>query len=1096
MNIKNSMKTHEMNHGGISFNLLENGDIFDISYEDNQINLLKGNAIDGSLMNIYLRVYLDDTVYFTRLIGKHSPSQFLIDDHIAYYRGTFQGVEYQVSLKLNKFDWIYEVKLKSNVLCKVDVMYGQDIAIQSKSSVLSSEPYTVQYIDYKVYLDQNGYTLCARQNQGKAQFLQIGSLTPNLAYTTDGFQFFGLSYKETGVPEAMDYPNLVSEIYQYEFSYFALQSDIIDIGKEDKQVVFYGLYEPSHEQIIEHPEPYQSSFFSNWINILAKSKQNKNILLDTTRQLNGQTIKEDSIKEIYSIINQAERNEDELLSFFTVNNHHVVLKQKELLVERPHGHIMVHGNLMHATEEVMATTNFMVGVFNSHVVLGNTSFNKFIGNTRNPLNVQKISGQRIYIKRQGAYYLLGLPSYYDMGGATTRWSYILDDDILTVDVIVDIDTTQQSLIISSKNHIHYEFIITHQVVMGVNEYSYDLDYTFENHVVNFVAPVHSMIGEKYPKLTYSIQTETPFSIIDEKTAFGCENQHGLLILSFKKVPSLRINISASIDGLMFRSKAFSYEDVDKKGTTYFESFFRNLTLEHSIHQNEVNRLQLIMFWYTHNSLTHYASPHGLEQYNGAAWGTRDVCQGPMELFAATQHTSLMREIILKTYSRQFQETGDFPQWYMFDKYYQIQAYESHGDIIIWPMRSLAYYLKQTADFSILNENIPYMSKASNEFTESKSLMNHLKRQIDAIESSFIKGTHLPTYGGGDWDDTLQPANHDLTKKMVSGWTVALLYEACSVLAQELSYANIDFAETIFELVKNIKKDYQTYMVVDDIPAGFVVFDKKLIYLLHPRDLKTGLSYRLLPFIRSMIAELADDNQLDSYSNIIDKYLKHPDGVRLMDTTVEYHGGKATYFIRAETAANFGREIGLQYVHAHIRYIEAMAKIGKAENAYEGLFVINPILIQEKVKNAYYRQSNVYFSSSDAWFKDRYEAKRDFHKIHDQKIMVKGGWRLYSSGPGIYINQLVSNILGIKLYHGDLLLDPILPNHLNGLQVRYAFKEKQITICYHKGKEAILINKKKIIYEKPQHRYRNGGVIIKAQTILASIEPILIDIWSE
>ncbi len=1096
MNIKNSMKTYEMNHGGISFNLLENGDIFDISYEDNQINLLKGNAIDGSLMNLYLRVYIHDTVYFTRLIGKHSPSQFLVDNHIAYYRGIFQGVQYQVSFKLNKFDWIYEVKIKSKTLCKVDVIYGQDIAIQSKSSVLSSEPYTVQYIDYKAYLDQNGYTLCARQNQGKAQFLQIGSLTPNLAYTTDGFQFFGLSYKETGIPEAMNHSSLVSEIYQYEFSYFALQSDIITVDEENKNIVFYGLYKPSYEQTIKGQEPYQSSFVFNRIDNKIIKKQKKNILLDATRQLNGLTVEEDLINKIYPVINQAERIDDELLSFFTTNNHHVVMKQKELLVERPHGHIMVHGDLKHATEKVMATTNFMAGVFNSHVVLGNTSFNKFIGNIRNPLNVQKISGQRIYIKRQKAYFLLGLPSYYDMGGATTRWTYILDDDILTVDVIVDIDTTQQSLIISSEKQMHYDFIITNQIVMGVNEYAYDLDYTFENQVIKFVAPIHSMIREKYPKLTYSIQSENPYTIIDEHTAFGCENQHGLLILSFKKTSNLRVNISASIDGSIFQPKAFSYQDADHKGTVYFKSFSKNLKLTHPNYQSEVDRLQLITFWYTHNALTHYASPHGLEQYNGAAWGTRDVCQGPMELFSATQHMQLMREIILKTYSRQFEETGDFPQWYMFDRYYQIQAHESHGDIIIWPMRSLAYYLRETADFTILTENVPYMSKASNEFTEPISLMNHLKRQIDAIKSSFIKGTHLPAYGGGDWDDTLQPANHDLTQKMVSGWTVALLYEACLVLAEELSIAKIDFAETMFELVKNIKKDYREFMIIDDIPAGFVVFDKELIYLLHPKDLKTGLRYRLLPFIRSMIAELADKNQLESYFHIIDKYLKHPDGVRLMDTTVEYKGGKTTYFARAETAANFGREIGLQYVHAHIRYIEAMAKIGKAEDAYEGLFVINPILIQEKVKNAYYRQSNVYFSSSDAWFKDRYEAKRDFNKIRNQKIIVKGGWRLYSSGPGIYINQLVSNILGIKLDHGNLLLDPVLPDHLDGLQVRYAFKDIQITICYHKGKEKVMINQKMIKYQKPEHPYRRGGIIIDAQTILTSSEPISIDIWSE
>ena len=49
----------------------------------------------------------------------------------------------------------------------------------------------------------------------------------------------------------------------------------------------------------------------------------------------------------------------------------------------------------------------------------------------------------------------------------------------------------------------------------------------------------------------------------------------------------------------------------------------------------------------------------------------------------------------------------------------------------------------------------------------------------------------------------------------------------------------------------------------------------------------------------------------------------------------YHGGTSTLFRRAESAANFGREIGLQYVHAHIRYIEALARIGRPDEAFDG-----------------------------------------------------------------------------------------------------------------------------------------------------------------
>ena len=91
--------------------------------------------------------------------------------------------------------------------------------------------------------------------------------------------------------------------------------------------------------------------------------------------------------------------------------------------------------------------------------------------------------------------------------------------------------------------------------------------------------------------------------------------------------------------------------------------------------------------------------------------------------------------------------------------------------------------------------------------------------------------------------------------------------------------------------------------------------------------KTGIQYRLLPMTRSMLAELLTPEQVSHHLEIIEK-LTFPDGVRLMNKPANYRGGVSTNFKRAEQAANFGREIGLQYVHAHIRYTEAMAKIGQ------------------------------------------------------------------------------------------------------------------------------------------------------------------------
>ena len=41
-------------------------------------------------------------------------------------------------------------------------------------------------------------------------------------------------------------------------------------------------------------------------------------------------------------------------------------------------------------------------------------------------------------------------------------------------------------------------------------------------------------------------------------------------------------------------------------------------------------------------MIHLTVPHGLEQFSGAAWGTRDVCQGPVEFLLALEHDGTVK----------------------------------------------------------------------------------------------------------------------------------------------------------------------------------------------------------------------------------------------------------------------------------------------------------------------------------------------------------------------------------------------------------------------------------------------------------------------
>lgn len=1094
MSIKNQPLLTTMKQGGLTFRFLEFGDVYDMRFDHDQINLYKGNSIDGMLANIYLRVHDNSKIHFTPLLGVKSKSNVQIHDDHVVYQGTFENIKYQVVLRLGAFTWTYAVKLEAPTARIVDLIYGQDIGINHEHAILNNEAYNAQYIDIKAFEDDDGYTLCARQNEGRPQLLQIGCKQTTRSFSTDGFQFFGLSVKETGHPDIMEEDHLPQFIEQYEFTYFALQTNRLKLD-QTHDIVFYGHYVADHPDIITKPRPIKLTAKNEpWHPAPATRTDTR--LLDVRRRINGRSPDERHFKEMYPTFHHIESRDGLMLSFFTHRHHHVVLNRKEVLVKRPHGQIIVHGDLLEAKERVMTVTHFMTGLFASHIALGNNQYHKLASNLRSAQDLFKTTGLRIYVKLEGIYRLLGMPSYYDMGSHTARWAYIISGDTILIDLFAMADSIQQTITIESIEGRAYEFMVTCQLVMGQHPYMYDIPSRLTEREMTIFVPKEGMAASRYPRMKYRISSSQDWQSISEEEAFGCTSQHGLVIMGFDRNDRIRLDIQATLEDRFEPLNSATYDKANEEGTRFFSTLSPLLSMKHPVEQPRLDQLATQLFWYIQNAMVHYASPHGLEQFNGAAWGTRDVCQGPLELFMAIQRMDLVRDILLKVYKRQFLETGDFPQWFMAEQYHTVQSHHSHGDIIIWPLRALVRYLSATNDVSILKETIPYFIIKDNDFGNPHTILHHIEHQIDAIKSSFIPGTHLPAYGGGDWDDTLQPANPALTTKMVSGWTTALLYETISEFAQVLTEEHQEWATSLKQLSEAIKEDYHAHVLKDDIPAGFVIFEASKKYLLHPRDKTTGLRYRLLPMVRGMIAQLTPPDMLDTQMEIINKYLDHPDGVRLMDAPVKYHHGQKTYFTRAETASNFGREIGLQYVHAHIRYLEAMATINKADIAYEDMFKVMPILLNQKVKHALPRQSNVYFSSSDADFSTREHARLGFGLVKEAAIPVKGGWRLYSSGPGIFISHWIWHVLGIRLFADDLFIRPSLPRVLDGLVIDFMYRGHPLRIQYHEGPTKVMIDGRLVTFISVTNRYGVKGHRIPKNMLRSKDAVITIDIWFE
>src|SRR5262249_39668311 len=200
---------------------------------------------------------------------------------------------------------------------------------------------------------------------------------------------------------------------------------------------------------------------------------------------------------------------------------------------------------------------------------------------------------------------------------------------------------------------------------------------------------------------------------------------------------------------------------------------------------DVAHLNAILPWFVHDAWIHHLAPRGLEQYSGGGWGTRDVCQGPVELLLALGRVEPIRDILLRVFRNQNSD-GDWPQWFMFfERERGIRPGDSHGDIVFWPLFALAQYLLASDDASLLDEDVPFFHAGGDAKAERGTIVGHVERALALIARRVLPGTRLAAYGNGDWNDALQPVDHALASRLCSSWTVTLHYQTLTTLEQAL-----------------------------------------------------------------------------------------------------------------------------------------------------------------------------------------------------------------------------------------------------------------------------------------------------------------------
>jgi len=1070
------------NPAGLVVEALEHGALSRFEVSGTSLLLHPANPAEAGPANVHLRRHEggpDGTARHVALLGPTAPSNVSEDDGGLTATGAWGDLAYRLTLRLAEAEaawcWRLEVTNHGSEAVRVDAVLTHDPALAPPGAVHTNEYYVSQYLDISpIETTDHGVALGVRQNMPgpRSPWLLVGSLRRGTGWATDAHQLVERTtegVRWTGL-EATDLPG---RRLQHEHALVALQDDAVHLDPgATHRTGFVGIVVEHHPEATGpddarllgtalacfsvDPDPGPVPAIEQ--HMVSSYAGGAAALLGTAATLHCRPLTGGEIDALGPTDRPGEPCE-------------MVTAAKELAVLRPHGQILRTGDALVPDAASLTSTVWMAGTFHSQVTRGHAGRDALVSGRRSYLGLFRSHGVRILLRPddESAWRLLDTPSAWRAGLDACWWWYATADGLL-VEVVARAP---------SETH---ELGLEVRVLAG---------------------------SPQQLKVTVHLDADRPAPTFDGGRAEvggwrlawddGATASVGVawFVLDAPATSAWRLGITAASlgdDGPLEPAPA------SRLGAGFWAELTGSLSLTlpgSSPEAAEVAAIASATPWFTHNALVHYLAPRGLEQFTGGAWGTRDVCQGPVGLLTALDRHDEVRDVLLRVLRAQ-NYRGDWPQAFEFlppqpDSGQQ----DSHGDVVYWPLLAVGEHLQATADAGLLEEKVPYVGDDGP--TPPATVEEHLERALARIEELAVPGTPLPAYGHGDWNDSLQPADTGLAQRLASTWTAVLQVQALDALASGLSVAAAapGLAGAARALAVRTRAAIGETMLLGGVMPGYLLFpsdgtkDQTPEPVVHPRDARTGLTYGILPWVHAVAADVLEPEAARQHLALIEEHLLGPDGARLFDRPVAYRGGPMSVFQRAEASTFWGREIGLMYVHAHLRYAEALARVGDGAGLLRALALASPWGLEERVPQSRPRQRSCYYSSSDGVFADRYDAQERYPDLMAGEVPLEGGWRIYSSGPGLALRLVVERLLGVRR-RGDLVeIDPVLPAGCDGLRADVRIAGQSARVRFAVGPEGVgcrrvVADGRELTLTPLDNPHRRPGVAVRTDHLRAAL----------
>ena len=463
-----------------------------------------------------------------------------------------------------------------------------------------------------------------------------------------------------------------------------------------------------------------------------------------------------------------------------------------------------------------------------------------------------------------------------------------------------------------------------------------------------------------------------------------------------------------------------------------KAYWNGLLSHFTVSSSEEKLDRMVNVWHQYQCMVTFNMSRSASYFEsgiGRGMGFRDSCQDLLGFVHLIPDRA--RQRILDIASTQFEDGSAYHQYQPLTKKGNADIGSGFNDDPLWLIAGTAAYIKETGDYSILDEITPYDNDAS----RATDFMEHLRRSFNYTVNHL--GPHgLPLIGRADWNDCLnlncfseEPGESFQTFGPSEGPNAESVFIAGMFVKYGKDYAAIcrhrGLEEEAKEAEKQIEKMEQTVLDAGWDGEWYLRAYDHYKHKIGSKECEEGKIF-IEPQGFCVIAEIGlKDGYCLKAMESVEKHLDTKYGIVLLQPC---------------------------YTRYHVELGEITSYPGGyKENA--GIFCHNNpwISIAETVVGRGNRAWQVYTRTCPAYIEDISEIHRTEPYVYSQMIAgkdapnfgeAKNSWL---TGTAAWTFLDVSQyILGIRPDYDGLVVDPCIPASLNGFSAKRDFRG----VTYH------------------------------------------------